>query len=60
MLRSRAITTEMLIAAAETIASLADPGDVVPSCLDRSVHQAVAKVVAETATRIGLAGTARL
>ena len=60
MARSSAITTEMLIAAAETIASLADPGDVVPSCLDRGVHQAVAKVVAETATKIGLAGTARL
>jgi malate dehydrogenase (oxaloacetate-decarboxylating) len=58
--RSSAITTEMLIAAAETIASLAAPGDVVPSCLDRGVHQAVAKTVAETATRIGLAGTAIL
>jgi len=58
--RSRAITTEMLIAAAETIASLAAPGDVVPSCLDRSVHQAVAAIVAKTAERIGLAGTAKL
>lgn len=58
--RSSAITTEMLIAAAETIASLAAPGDVVPSCLDRSVHQAVAAIVANTAERIGLAGTATL
>jgi malate dehydrogenase (oxaloacetate-decarboxylating) len=58
--RSRAITTEMLIAAAETIASLAEPGEVVPSCLDRRVHQAVATTVAETAKRIGLAGTAKL
>ncbi|MEO8034541.1 MAG: malic enzyme-like NAD(P)-binding protein [Acidobacteriota bacterium] len=58
--RSSAITTEMLIAAAETIASLADPGEVVPSCLDRRVHQAVAIVVAETARTIGLAGTAEL
>jgi len=58
--RSRAITTEMLIAAAETIASLAAPGDVVPSCLDRDVHQAVAAIVAKTAERIGLAGTAKL
>lgn len=58
--RSSAITTEMLIAAAEMIASLAEPGEVVPSCLDRSVHQAVARTVAETAGRIGLAGTAKL
>ncbi|HEV7487547.1 MAG TPA: hypothetical protein VGQ65_17910 [Thermoanaerobaculia bacterium] len=49
-----------MIAAAETIASLAAPGDVVPSCLDRGVHQAVSKTVLETATRIGLAGTAIL
>lgn len=58
--RSSAITTEMLIAAAETIASLAEPGEVVPSCLDRRVHQAVARTVAETARTIGLAGTAKL
>jgi malate dehydrogenase (oxaloacetate-decarboxylating) len=58
--RSSAITTEMLIAAAETIASLAEPGEVVPSCLDRHVHQAVARTVAETARTIGLAGTAKL
>jgi malate dehydrogenase (oxaloacetate-decarboxylating) len=58
--RSCAITTEMLIAAAEVIASLAKPGDVVPSCLDRNVHQAVAATVAETARTAGLAGTAKL
>jgi malate dehydrogenase (oxaloacetate-decarboxylating) len=58
--RSRSITTEMLIAAAERIASLADPGEVVPSCLDRRVHLAVAAAVAETAKAQGLAGTARL
>lgn len=58
--RSSAITTEMLIAAAETIASLAEPGEVVPSCLDRGVHQAVARTVAETARTMGLAGTAKL
>lgn len=58
--RSSAITTEMLIAAAETIASLAERGDVVPSCLDRGVHLAVARTVAETAGKMGLAGTAKL
>ena len=58
--RSRAITPEMLIAAAETIASLADAGEVVPSCLDRGVHQAVARTVSEIARKLGLAGTAKL
>jgi hypothetical protein len=42
------------------IASLADPGEVVPSCLDRRVHRAVATTVSETARAIGLAGTAKL
>jgi hypothetical protein len=41
-------------------ASLAAPGEAVPSCLDRRVHQAVARTVAETAGTIGLAGTAKL
>jgi malate dehydrogenase (oxaloacetate-decarboxylating) len=58
--RSSAITPRMLIAAAETIASLAAPGEVVPSCLDRQVHLAVARAVSDTARTAGLAGTARL
>jgi malate dehydrogenase (oxaloacetate-decarboxylating) len=58
--RSRAITPEMMIAAARTIASLAEPGEVVPSPLSKSVHQAVREAVATEARNQGLAGTARL
>jgi malate dehydrogenase (oxaloacetate-decarboxylating) len=58
--RSRAITPEMLVAAAEAIASLADRGEVVPSPLNMEVHRAVARAAAEKATEQGLAGTARL
>lgn len=58
--RSRAITHEMMIAAARTIAAQAEPGEVVPSPLSPSVHQAVRHAVAEEARARGLAGTARL
>jgi malate dehydrogenase (oxaloacetate-decarboxylating) len=58
--RSRAITPAMLTAAAEAIAAAAEPGEVVPSPLNRAVHEAVTRAVAEEATRSGLAGTARL
>lgn len=56
--QSREISQNMMLAAAETIASLAAPGEVVPSPLDLQVHVAVAKAVAECAIRDGLAGTA--
>jgi malate dehydrogenase (oxaloacetate-decarboxylating) len=49
------ITHEMLVAAAETIAAMAPPGDLVPSPLDKQVHQAVARAVAEKAYQQGLA-----
>jgi malate dehydrogenase (oxaloacetate-decarboxylating) len=58
--RSRAITPAMLTAAAEAIAAAAEPGEVVPSPLNRAVHEAVTRAVAEEVTRSGLAGTARL
>lgn len=58
--KSRAITPEMMIAAARALASLAEPGEVVPSPLVLSVHQEVRRVVAAEATARGLAGTARL
>jgi malate dehydrogenase (oxaloacetate-decarboxylating) len=58
--RSRAITSEMLVAAAETIAGLAEPGEIVPSPLNLKVHQAVRAAVAQRARDLGLAGTARL
>ncbi len=49
------ITQEMLVAAAETIASMTPPGELVPSPLDKKVHRAVARAVAETAIRQGIA-----
>ncbi len=58
--RSASITTEMLIAAAETLAACATNGDVTPNPLDPAVHEAVWKSVAAKATQLGLAGTAKL
>lgn len=49
------ITHEMLLAAAGTIASMTPPGELVPSPLDKEVHKAVARAVAETAIKQGLA-----
>jgi malate dehydrogenase (oxaloacetate-decarboxylating) len=49
------ITHEMLLAAAETIAALTPPGELVPNPLDKKVHHAVARAVAETAIKQGLA-----
>jgi malate dehydrogenase (oxaloacetate-decarboxylating) len=49
------ITHEMLVAAAETIASMTPPGDLVPSPLDKKVHHAVARAVAEMAIKQGIA-----
>jgi malate dehydrogenase (oxaloacetate-decarboxylating) len=49
------ITHEMLVAAAETIANMTPPGDLVPSPLDKEVHRAVARAVAQTAMAQGIA-----
>ena len=49
------ITQEMLVAAAETIAAMTPPGELVPSPLDKKVHRAVARAVAETAIKQGIA-----
>jgi malate dehydrogenase (oxaloacetate-decarboxylating) len=57
--RSRAITPRMLLAAADAIARLADPGEVVPSPFHPEVHTNVARAVADAATAEGLSGTAR-
>jgi malate dehydrogenase (oxaloacetate-decarboxylating) len=48
------ITREMLIAAAETIAGFAPPGDIVPYPLDKDLHKAVARAVARVALDKGL------
>jgi malate dehydrogenase (oxaloacetate-decarboxylating) len=49
------ITHEMLVAAAQTIADMTPQGELVPSPLDKAVHQAVAKAVAQTAIDQGIA-----
>lgn len=57
--KSRAITHEMMIAAARVIAAHAEPGEVVPSPLVRAIHTAVRDAVMAEAKAKGLAGTAR-
>ena len=49
------ITHEMLVAAAQVIASMAPAGELVPSPLDKKVHHAVARAVAEMAIKQGIA-----
>jgi malate dehydrogenase (oxaloacetate-decarboxylating) len=49
------ITHEMLIAAMQAIADMTPPGELVPNPLDKKVHMAVARAVAETAIRQGIA-----
>jgi malate dehydrogenase (oxaloacetate-decarboxylating) len=58
--RSRAITREMMIAAARAIAAHAEAGEVVPSPLAPGVHAAVRDAVMTEARRLGLEGTAKL
>lgn len=49
------ITHEMLIAAMQAIAEMTPPGELVPNPLDKKVHMAVARAVAEAAIRQGIA-----
>jgi malate dehydrogenase (oxaloacetate-decarboxylating) len=49
------ISREMYLAAANAIANLAPPGELVPNPLDREVHRAVARAVARKAFEQGLA-----
>lgn len=58
--RSRAITREMMIAAARAIAAYAEPGEVVPSPMAPGVHAAVRDAVMAEARRLGLEGTAKI
>ncbi|MFC2156419.1 NAD-dependent malic enzyme [Acidobacteriota bacterium] len=48
------ITQEMLIAAAEAIAEMASPGEMVPSPLNKEVHKNVARAVVLTAIKQGM------
>lgn len=58
--RCRTLRPEMLIAAAEVIARMAAPGDLVPNPLDRAVHAAVTDAVRAQAHQLGLTGTCDL
>lgn len=49
------ITNEMLLAASQTIADLTPPGELVPNPLDKKVHHAVARAVAQKAIEQGIA-----
>ncbi len=49
------ITPEMLAAAAQTIADLTPSGEMVPNPLDKNVHRAVARAVAQKAIEQGIA-----
>jgi malate dehydrogenase (oxaloacetate-decarboxylating) len=50
---ARRFTDEMLVAAAETIADLAEAADLVPDSLNPAVHAAVAEAVARAAVASG-------
>jgi len=52
------ITQEMLLAAAHTIADLTPSGEMVPNPLDKAVHRAVARAVAQKAIEQGIARAA--
>ncbi len=49
------ISHEMLLAAAQTIADMTQPGELVPNALDKKVHHAVARSVAQKAIEQGIA-----
>lgn len=49
------ITHEMYLAAAKAIADMTAPGELVPSPLNKKVHHAVARAVAEMAIKQGIA-----
>ncbi|MDL1912324.1 NAD-dependent malic enzyme [Chloroflexi bacterium CFX6] len=49
------ITYEMLIAAMEALAAMTPAGELTPNPLDKKVHREVARVVAETAMKQGIA-----
>ena len=49
------ITHEMLIAAVEVLVRMTPAGELMPNPLDKKVHQEVARAVAETAMRQGIA-----
>ena len=58
--RTKSITHEMRLAAAEAIAKLAEPGNLVPNPVDPRVHVAVREAVVAMARQQGLENTAKL
>jgi malate dehydrogenase (oxaloacetate-decarboxylating) len=52
---ARRITDEMLIAAMEVLVRMTPAGELMPNPLDKKVHQEVARAVAETAMKQGIA-----
>lgn len=58
--RTKCISDEMKIAAAQAIASMAEPGEIVPDPLDLRVHEAVVKAVLDAVDKQGLRNTASL
>jgi malate dehydrogenase (oxaloacetate-decarboxylating) len=53
--RAPRITDDMLIAAVEVLVRETPSGELMPNPLDKKVHRAVARAVAETAIRQGIA-----
>jgi malate dehydrogenase (oxaloacetate-decarboxylating) len=53
--RAPRITHEMLIAAVDVLVSMTPSGELMPNPLDKTVHREVARAVAETAIRQGIA-----
>jgi malate dehydrogenase (oxaloacetate-decarboxylating) len=49
------VTHEMQVAAVKVLVEMTPPGELVPHPLDKKVHRAVARAVAETAIRQGIA-----
>lgn len=49
------VSHEMLVAAAKVLVEMTPPGELVPHPLDKKVHRAVARAVAETAIKQGIA-----
>ncbi len=49
------VSHEMLVAAAKVLVDMTPPGELVPHPLDKKVHRAVARAVAETAIKQGIA-----
>ena len=52
--RAKDISIEMMIAAAEKIASLAKAGDILPDVFDEELHKEIAAVVKRTAVETGI------